>query len=388
MRISSLEAITVSVPYTHREVSTRVRRDGVTDIIVKLTTDDGLVGWGESCSGADAASVEAAVLAAKPFVLGRDPWQREAIARDFFGLGLWDLRAMTGAYAFAGIDMALWDLCGKACGQPLYRLLGGDVRASVDYFCYLAQGPLEQLRADCEEAVRRGYTCFYLKVGIDEHAETAMLDTIRQAIGPHRKIRIDANEAWSVPDAVRLLSTWHAAFSIDFAEAPVRIDPVENMLEVRQRVPVALCANEGLWRQADAYRLIRSRCADVFCFSSYWVGTLRRFRTLCDVADLEGQRVVKHTHGELGIAAAAGHHAMLTVPNACDGNQQVAAMLSGDVLAERLPICDGPTWGRIERPGLGVDVDEERLSAYHEAYRRDGQLLPYDPAQLRGAAHE
>jgi glucarate dehydratase len=162
MRVASLETIPVSVPYTHREVSTRVKRDGVTDVLVKLTTDDGLVGWGESCSGADAASVEAAVKAAAPFVLGRDPWQMEAIARDFFKVGLWDLRAMTSAYAFAGIDMALWDLCGKACGEPLYRLLGGAVRDSVDYFYYLAQGPLDQLRADCKDALRRGYTCFYL----------------------------------------------------------------------------------------------------------------------------------------------------------------------------------------------------------------------------------
>ena len=187
MRITSLETFTVSVPYTHREVSTRVQRDGVTDVLVKLTTDDGLVGWGESCSGADAASVEAAVQAARPFVLGRDPWQLETIARDFFKLGLWDLRAMTGAYAFAGIDMALWDLCGKACGQPLYRLLGGAVRDTVDYFYYLAQGPLDELRADCERAVQRGYTCFYIKVGIDEHAETEMLATIRQAIGPRAR---------------------------------------------------------------------------------------------------------------------------------------------------------------------------------------------------------
>lgn len=386
MKINRLEFIPVSVPYKHREVSSQVQRDGVTDVVVKATTDDGLVGWGESCSGADAASVEAAVKAAVPFVLGRDPWQMEAMARDFFKLGLWDLRPMTGAYAFAGIDMALWDLCGKACGQPLYRLLGGALRDSVDYFYYLAQGPLDRLRRDCADGVRRGYTCFYLKVGIDQRAETEMLATIRESIGPHRKIRIDANEAWSVPEAVRLLREWDEAFSIDFAEAPVRIDPVENMWEVRQRVPVALCANEGLWRSADVMRLIRSRCADVLCFSSYWVGTLRRFRTLCDIADLEGLRVVKHTHGELGIAAAAGHHVMLAVSNACDGNQQVASILADDIVCERLPIRDGPAWGRVERPGLGVDVDEEKLRQYHEAYRRDGQFLPYDRNRVHGSA--
>src|ERR1051325_7658131 len=140
MKISRLETFVVSVPYRHTEVSTRVKREGVTDVIVKLTADNGLVGWGESCSGADAASIENAVQSARPFVLGRDPWQTEAIAQDYFKTGLWDFRAMTGNFAFAGIDQALWDLCGKECGQPLYRLFGGALRDEVDYFYYLARG--------------------------------------------------------------------------------------------------------------------------------------------------------------------------------------------------------------------------------------------------------
>jgi len=377
MRIVNLETTMVSVPYRHQEVSSRVNRGGVTEVIVKLTTDSGLVGWGESCSGADVASIEQAVHAARPFVVGRDPWQSEAIARDFFGLGLWDYRAMTGNFAFAGIDQALWDLCGKECGQPLYRLFGGALREEVDYFCYLAQGTADDLGRQCREAVERGYSCFYLKVGIDAAAETEILNAVRQAIGPERKIPIDANEAWSVAEAVNLITQWNDQFGIDFVEAPVPIDPVENMLELRQRVPVALCANEGLWREADVMRIIRSRCADVLCFSSYWVGSLRRFHTLCHAAHLEGQKVCKHTHGELGIAAAAGQHIMLSIPNATDGIQQTAAMMEHELLTEPTPISESPRWGRIESPGLGIDIDEDKLREHHEVYRRDGQFLPY-----------
>ena len=377
MQIVDLETTIVSVPYRHQEVSSRVHRGGVTDVIVKLTCDNGLVGWGESCSGADVASVEQAVLSARPFVIDRDPWHSEAIARDFFSLGLWDYRAMTGNFAFAGIDMALWDLCGKHCGQPLYHLLGGPLHDEVDYFCYLAQGDPADLQEQCRVAVDRGYSCFYLKVGIDADAESEMLAAIRSTIGPNRKIRIDANEAWSVPEATQLIQRWDDVFGIDFVEAPVPIDPVQNMLELRGRVSVALCVNEGLSRTADAMRIIRSRCADVLCFSSYWVGTLRRFHTLCHAAHLEGQSVCKHTHGELGIAAAAGHHVMLSVPNATDGIQQTSTMMEHELLVEPTPISEGPTWGWISEPGLGVEIDENRLAQYHEAYRRDGQFLPY-----------
>lgn len=377
MKIVRLDTWIVSVPYTHDEISSRVARGGVTDTIVRLTADNGLVGWGECTSGPDAASIEQAVRSATPFVIGRDPWQNAAITRDFFHTGLWDHRPQSGNFAFAGIDQALWDLCGKECGQPLYRLFGGALRDEVDYFYYLARGTPDEISRQAADGVRRGYTCFYLKVGLDEAAETEMLAALRAAIGPDRKIRVDANQAWNIPQAVRLLNRWNEAFGIDFAEAPVPIDPVENMLDLRAKTPVALCANEGLSRVEDCERVIRSRCADVLCFSSYWVGTLQQFLRLSWAAHGEGQRVCKHTHGELGIAAAAGQHVLLAIPNAIDGAQQTATIMADDILKTPLPIATGPRWGAIEQPGLGVEVDEAKVQQYHEAYRRDGQFLPY-----------
>ena len=116
MNVALVEPIVVNVPYRHREVSSIVARDGVTDILVRITTDDGLVGWGEATSGADAASIEAAVQAMAPFVVGRDPWNGDAMRADAFSFGLWQFRARTGNFAWAGIDMALADICGKAVG--------------------------------------------------------------------------------------------------------------------------------------------------------------------------------------------------------------------------------------------------------------------------------
>ncbi len=385
MRIAELEIVPVRVPYTHAERSSLVARDGVTDVIVKVTTDDGLVGWGECTRAADAAGIASAVAAMRPIVKARDPFDMERIARDVFIDGAWQFQPMTGNFAFAGIDMALWDLCGKACGQPLYRLFGGAVRETVDYFCYLTWGGPEEVDEQCREGVERGYTVFYLKVGVDAAAEEAMLAAIRRAIGPSRKIRIDANQAWTVPQAARLLAAWHQSYKIDFVEAPVPIDPVELMVDLKYRVPVPLCVNEGLWREADAYRIIDSRCGDFLCFSSYWVGTLRRFQSLCHAAQAKGWQVCKHTHGELGLAAAAGQHLMLTLPNATDGHQQTAQFMADDILTEPLPIATGPRWDRIDRPGLGVEVDEQKLARYHQAFLDHGEFPPYGarfPARL------
>lgn len=378
MKISKLEFIPINIPYTHREVSSQVNRDGVSDVIVKATTDDGLVGWGEACSGANIASVEEALRAMAPFVLGRSPWSSEAIRADLWHKGIWMFRKPTASFAYAGIDMALWDICGKASNQPLYNLFGGKVRESIDYFYYLARGSAESLVGQCREGVARGYTVFYLKVGLDIAAECEMVRIVRETIGPERRLRLDANGAWTVNRAIRNLDLLDQ-FHIDFIEQPVMPDPVAGMQEVRARTRVAVCANEGMWTAEDAYQQITRRTADVYCFSPYWVGSLAQFQRLSRVAAMEGLQVCKHTHGEFGIAAAAAHHIVLTLSNIVDGNQQTAQMMCDDVLKTPLPIAHGPEWGVPEGAGLSIEVDEEKVRRYHESYRREGQIQPYDP---------
>jgi len=381
MRIARIDSIIVNVPYKHREVSTRVQRDGVTALLVRMETDTGLVGWGETCPGSNVQGVDETVKSAVPYLLGQDPWNREQLAADFFETAHWYNRVMTGNFAFAALDMAIWDLCGQDCRQPLYRLFGGLRRRSVNYFWYLARTTVEDVAAQARRGVERGYSVFYLKVGLEVEEELRMVAALRETIGPTRKIRIDANGAWSANEAVRHLAEFDR-YRIDFAEQPVWPDPIRNMVELRRRTPVALAANEGLWRVHDVYEVIRQRAADVLCFSSPWVGTLAGFQRLSHLAHLEGLRVCRHTHGELGIMAAAHHHVCLTLPNLVEGNQQTAEMMQDDVLEEPLPIGAAPEWGVPEGVGLGVKVSEAKVERYHRLYVERGQYLPYQPAMF------
>jgi glucarate dehydratase len=381
VNVAQVEPIVVNVAYRHRELSSIVARDGVTDVLVRITTDDGLVGWGESTSGADAASIEAAVTAMAPFVVGRDPWNASAMRADAFSYGLWQFRAQTGNFAWAGIDMALADICGKAVGQPLWRLLGGAVRSDVTYFYYLARGDDDDLREQAGAGLAAGYDVFYLKVGLDEKDDLRMVATLRDALGAGPKLRLDANSSWSLPQALRMLERL-AEYEIDFVEQPVRETPLGHLGELRRRTSIAVCSNEGLWSEADAYARISAREADVFCLSSSWVGSLGAFSRLAYVAELEGLAICKHTHGELGIAAAAGQHVLLTLPNGVDGHQQTAQMMVHDVLTEDLPIATGAHWGRIDQPGLGVEVDEDAVAEAAGRYRSEGQFLPWQPYLL------
>ena len=381
MRVATIETIPVSVPYRHREVSSLIARDGVSDVLVKVTTDDGLVGWGEACCGADTASVDAALRAMTPFVVGRDAWNRDAMRRDLFVHGLWQFRAGTGNFAWAGIDMALWDICGRACDEPAWRLLGGLQQPEATYFYYLARGSQESLAAQVADGLAAGFEVFYLKVGLDDTEDIAMVAAAREALGAGPRLRLDANGSWSLPRALRNLRALEE-HDIDFVEQPVRDHPIGHLAELRRRTTIAVCSNEGLWSEADAYARIRARQADVYCFSPYWVGSLAAFQRLAWSAEHEGLQVCKHTHGELGIAAAAAHHVLLTLPNGVEGHQQTAHLMEGDVLVEPLPIASGPRWGPIEGPGLGIEVDEDAIAEAAARYEAVGQYRPWQEGQL------
>ena len=166
------------------------------------------------------------------------------------------------------------------------------------------------------------------------------------------------------------------------SSSPFAIIPWANLAELRARAETAVCANEGLWSEAEAYARIRARDADVYCLSPYWVGSIGGFHRLSWVAHYEGLQVCKHTHGELGLAAAASHHVVLTLPNGVEGHQQTAYLMEHDILTEPIPIATGPRWGTIEDPGLGVDVDEDAVAEAAARYRAEGQYLPWQDFQL------
>ena len=292
MKVASLEVFPVHVPYVQPEVTAFKTFVGASSVVVKLTTESGLVGWGESVTMADVTGIIAAVESARAFVIGRSAWDREAITRDYFRKGAWQYRPMTGNFAFSGIDMALWDLCGKSAGIPLYEMLGGAMREEVDYFYFLQwqddSSAESEIEEQCRKAVELDYEVFYIKVGINREHEESILDVIRKTIGPKRRLRIDANEAWSLPEALEILPRWHERFRLDFVEAPVAIEPIDLFLDLRQRTTVPICANEGLWREMDVLRVIEARAADYLCFNTYWVGSIMRFHTLARTRSAEG----------------------------------------------------------------------------------------------------
>src|SRR5207245_6703446 len=109
-----------------------------------------------------------------------------------------------------------------------YNLLGGKLRERLNYFYYISQGPKENIARQCREGLAKGFHVFYLKVGIDIEAEMQMVRTVRETVGTRAKIRLDANGAWKVNEAVRNLARLDQ-YQIDFIEQPVHQDPVTSL---------------------------------------------------------------------------------------------------------------------------------------------------------------
>ena len=180
---------------------------------------------GRVFGGAAARTVSNAIDAMAPFVLGRSPWEAEAIRAELYWQGLWQFRPAIGNAAWAGIDTALWDICGQSCKEPLYHLLGGLRRSEATYFYYLSQGDPDQIAQECRDALAAGFETFYLKVGIDFERELEMI-RVAPVVLASRRLRLDANGAWTLDEARRNIGRL-AEFDIDFFEQPVRWFPLD-----------------------------------------------------------------------------------------------------------------------------------------------------------------
>jgi L-alanine-DL-glutamate epimerase-like enolase superfamily enzyme len=273
--------------------------------------------------------------------------------------------------------MALWDIYGQETGLPIYKLLGGNLREYVDYFYYLQWDEPDHLLKQCTEGLDKNYDVFYMKIGVNEIIEEEMIRQVRSIIGNDKKIRLDINMAWDVPKAKKLINEWNEKYNLDFVEAPVPIQPLNLMKEVNDKVDASLCINEGLWQESEFYNIINNKCADFLCCSHYFVGSIRKFVNLANYSNFMGWQICKHTHGELGLTAVIGQHLMLAIPNACDGHQQTAQNMADDILSEEIPITNSNSWGLIDKPGLGVNVDEDKLEFYHKKFLENGEYLLY-----------
>jgi L-alanine-DL-glutamate epimerase-like enolase superfamily enzyme len=383
MRITGLGATPVAVPFREDELWAFGGRRGMVSILLEVTTDEGLTGIGEAAAYPSADIVLAVIRSIEPLVIGEDPFAIERIMKRINVVGTWHHVNATSP-GIAAVEMACWDIVGRVCGQPLVNLFGGRVRDRVEFFYYLSRKSPAEVAADAQRGVKAGFRTFYLKVGSDKPQEDVeRVEALRDGAGPDALIRVDANEAWSSAAAIRIARDLER-FGLELLEQPVSGRNLREMAYVRSKIDTPLLANEASWTRYDQLEVIRHGAADVLEVDNQMDGGLLNLKRSAGLCEIAGLPVLKHSLGELGVAVYAAVHVMASTPNFLYANQSYASFLTDDVIADASPLPY--VNGHLEvprQPGIGVDLDRERVGRYHELYQRQSADFAFhDPAAL------
>ena len=262
MKITQIRLGKLSVPL-RTPFKTALRTvDRVEDIVVELHTDTGAVGYGEApptgpITGDTTGGIVGGILELiAPALLGQEVDDFETVT------ALVQKAGVHNTSAKAAVDMALWDLYGQLHQIPVHKLLGGARRTLVTDLT-ISVNPPEQMARDAREAVARGYDCLKVKVGADPTLDTARLAAVRKAVGRDVCIRIDANQAWTPRQAVRILNEMQdKGLELELVEQPVPAGDLEGLAYVTRHSWVPVMADESVFSPADALRIFQSRAAD------------------------------------------------------------------------------------------------------------------------------
>jgi L-Ala-D/L-Glu epimerase len=353
LKITDVEIFLFDIPLTSPFRIAIGEMTAANDLLVRVHTDQGVTGLGEACpfppiSGETQATNAAAAKAIRDMIVGKDPLAVDDLVRLIGPI------VHSNPSAVAAFDMAFFDILGKVAGLPLFRLLGGtksvfetDITTSLD--------TLEKMTAEAKGYADKGYKTLKVKVGLDPDEDFARLEAIRSAVGPKVAIRIDANQGWTVPQAIYGLRKM-APLNIQFCEQPVLASDTAGLAAVRAQSPISIMADEALFGPADAVKLIRAGACDSFNIKVMKAGGLLNCVRIAHIADAANMRCMVGCMLETRLALTAAAHVVASQANI------VYADLDGNSEHVEDPIVDGMTVkaGTLtlpEKPGLGCDVD-------------------------------
>ena len=322
--------------------------------VVFIDTDAGITGVGEICSvftrrGQILCADVDHVLA--PALVGEDPFRiRHLVAK-------MDQALHGSETAKAGLEMALFDIVGKALDTPVYNLLGGLVRDRIPLSFSIPFGTPEEMASFGAERVAEGFRTVKVKVGQSRERDVEAVRQVRAAVGPEKRVRVDANMAW--PTAKEAVITIKAMepYDPELIEQPLPPGDIDAMAFVRDHVDVPIMADESVWTPRDAMALIRRNAIDVVNVYVTESGGLLNASKTFDMCEAASIPCMIGSMPELGIGTAAQIHLGLAMTNlAYDSDCCGAIYHEEDLLTEALAIKDGYAYPP-SGPGLGVEVD-------------------------------
>ena len=348
----------VDVPFANSRMWNRAR----TASVVEVVTDAGISGWGEATRMPSRRSLD-------HHVIGKDPFDREPIWNGLNAFGKWDIAAISA------VDIALWDIAGKALGQPIYQLIGGACRDAVPAY---ASGLFKMEGADHAAALRdeargyvdMGFAAVKMKIGYGAACDERIVRAVREAIGPDILLAVDANCAYDVGTALAV-GYRIADCDLYWYEEPVAPDEIEGYREIRDKLPLRIAGGEqleGRWAFRDP---LQKRCLDIVQPDISIAGGFSECLKIQAMASANGVRVLPHMWGT-AIRLAATLHWQATIPDHPQGLVPEPSLLEFDMTENKLrselarePIgmADGVV-AVPQGPGLGIEIDRAVLEQY------------------------
>lgn len=371
MRIAKMEAVHVRVPLDSPYVYSRGKMTAFESAIVRISTDGGIVGYGESAPlfrspVADAAAVTKILNETIAVdLIGRDPFDIEMLVDHVLRLGEGNVDVV------AGVDLALWDIVGKALEQPVYRLMGGLCQdpIAVDY-TLSAMAP-EDMAAAAAKVHQEGFQGVVVKItGKQLDEDVQRVRRVRETLPATCTVRTDLNGGYGKDDAIEFIKKI-ADMDIELVEQPVPPGDVEALKACRGHgLPINI--DESLKTPQDAIQMVSAKACDMMNIKIANVGGLLLAKRMAAIAAAAGLPVVVGGRTSLELSRCASRHFAASTPGAMgrkhEGPGPASQALSDDVVARRTTRQmaageKGHVWVE-QSPGLGVEVVWDKVMKY------------------------
>ena len=367
VKIREIETIPLHLPFGSPFQISAATRDFLEVLIVRIHTDQGVYGIGETQAWRRQGSAETLPNLMRsihdqfaPLLIGRSPFEVNAVMHDL------NACLYNSLYAQAAIGDALYDLIGKFLNVPIHTLLGGKCRDRVRVGAVLSMKPtVEALLDSAQGFYDRGFRHLGLKIGIDPAADLRNAAALREQFGDDIVLRVDANAGMNFDAAQRLLRKLEP-YDIDAAEQPIAIWDIDGMAELARTVDMPIMADESVSTEHSLLEVIRKRAATVVQTKTAKNGGIHYIRNLWALAKAAGLRIYPGNHPSTSVATSS-------VAQMCAASPEpvmegvfavgVSGALADDIVENPIRPIDGEI-PVLDGPGFGVTLDEDKLEKY------------------------
>lgn len=356
MKISAVTLWLVEVPQNEPLAPYRSHlrtSSTTTKAIARVDTDAGLYGWGE-CNlnflpGLDLARMR---TNATEWAIGRDP----------LNIAAFHQQCPFESRLKAGLELALWDILGKAADMPVAQLLGGIIRQKIELAACMGIQTYERAGEMASLYVEQGFTTLKTKAGADPQEDLDMVRGIRDAVGDRLKLRIDPNRAYS-PQQAAALAKQLEDYDLEYFEQPIPAEPLSDATWLRDQTSVPIALNESVIGPDTVSEIFQADAASHILPDTHIAGGILPCVKIGHLCEAAGIPCIMHCGHDLGPKTAAMLHIAAACPSYSLANDCTYYGLVDDILQEPFTIQDGrmdvPT-----SPGLGIEGDIEKLNHY------------------------